>query len=251
MKKTSTQTKIIIIMAIVLISGLVGAGYFWGRNAMMKKQIKLVEELNEKKLEAKDLELAKLADSIAITEEEVVELKKDNVNLKKERDKNKEEVERLKKKIEDAPPETLLAEARRILDTREIWLIDKALGRLNDNVSGETIAEFAAGAEFSLTAFRKAAWIFTDWENFTLIREPNYLAQIKNDAEIKSKQSILVLNWMASSNAWKDKYFILDNTFTEWKKYANKKQSIWSWLSDKALTFSIGYFVGKLTDKLL
>jgi len=61
-------------------------------------------------------------------------------------------------KLKDAPPETLVAEARRILETTEVW--------------------YRAGAgtvELSLPAFRLATTRLHDWEDFTLIREPAYV----------------------------------------------------------------------------
>lgn len=242
------QSKLLIVAGILVFLGILSAGYFWGKNGQLNKQIELVEELNEVKLAEKDGQLARLGDRITVSYDKIEEVEKDNTKLREEREKNKAEIEKLKKKVEDAPPETLLAEARRILDTREIWLIDRTMGRLDDNASAEMIKESTAGAEFSLVAFRKAIWIFTDWENFTLEREPNYIKQIKNDAVVKAEQNLVISNLTLSSKTWEEKYYILNDSFTNWKQYVKKKKNVWSWLGDKALTFGLGYLAGKILD---
>jgi len=64
-------------------------------------------------------------------------------------------------KLKDAPPETLVAETRRILGTAEVWYKPEA-----------------GTIELSLAAFRTAAVRLHDWADFTLVREPAYAREI-------------------------------------------------------------------------
>ena len=236
-------------MIAVVVIGLVTSGYFAGRNAMMKKQVELKEELNMAKIAEKNAEISEIKKEVEMTEKEIEVLKEDKNKLKEELEENEQKIKELEQKIKDAPPETLLAESRRILDTREIWLIDRAMGRLDNDASSEMIEEFAAGAEFSMLAFRKATWVFTDWENFTLIREPKYKEKSAKDDKIILSQGTVIGNLKISNLRWKEKYGFLNESYSDWKKYVKKKQSIWKWLGDKALTFGAGYFFGKLAER--
>jgi len=234
------QNKLLIIMTIIVVLGILGTGYFWGRNEAAKKQIKLVEELNNAKLVAKDVELSKLAIQVTVSIGKIEKLENENIKIKQDLVDNQEELISVKEKLKDAKPETLLAETRRIIDTKEIWLIDE---KFTKDISGAN----AIGAEFSLSAFRQNAWVLTDWENFTLVREPKYIQLTVNSSKEITEQKIVIADLGLINKTWEEKYDILNNSFSEWKKYIQKKKNIFSWLIDFALKVGIGYAIGHLS----
>lgn len=250
----NVNKKVFFVMLGFIVLGLLTAGFFWGRNREMGRQMKLIELRAQERTEELNVEITDLIAVNVEKEKKIIEDEKELVLIRAEKKALKEkekanllEIARLLEQVASAEPEELVVSAKRILKVDDIWLLDEERKR------GVTSAN-AVGAEFSLAAFRKAVWVFTDWENFTLVREPNYkekerLAEVEAAKHVGIvvglKGVITGLNVMAGKET--EKYDILQNSFNEYKKYSGKKQTIWKWIGDTALKVGAGYVWGRLS----
>lgn len=203
----------------VAVIALLVMGYQWGAKREAMRTAKIFEDravevekvtnilIREVRKENKALEEDNKAKDKVITaaEAEVKEL----VEKRKEDAVRMEELER---QIEVAPPETLLSITRRILGTDEVWW-------------NEETQMF----EFSLEAFRSVTIKLSDWEDFTLKREPSYKTQIIKDGVIIEELEGKVVNFKVEVGNLKlalgekiGSYNQLRGAFDEYKRAAKK-----------------------------
>ncbi len=238
-KKHPIQT-----LAIILLIVFVGLGYQCGvqkervRTAeafekqavdIEKKANKIInEKLEENKVLEKD---NKEKDRI------IAEVTANNVKIEKEMREGAERLKELERKIEIAPPETLLGIVQQALNTNEIWY------NANKGVF-----------EFSLVAFRAVASRLSDWEDFTLSREPKYKTQIKNLGIVVGKQGQKIINLtieidnLAKALTEKqDSYISLRSSFDDFLKISGKSGcGFWG----TVLRLAVGYGSGKLAEAI-
>jgi len=158
----------------VAVIALLVMGYQWGAKREAMRTAKIFEEravtvekatnilIKEVRKENKELE----ADNKE-KDEVIAEAKAEVKDLLHKRKEDAVRMEELEKRIDVAPPETLLGITRRILGTDEVWW-------------NEERQIF----EFSLEAFRSVTKKLSDWEDFTLRREPSYKEKEGKDAII-------------------------------------------------------------------
>lgn len=179
---------------------------------IFENQAKEVEKvtnilIKEVRAENKALEADNKAKDKVITK-----AKADKKELLQKRREDAVRMEELEKRLEVAPPETLLGITRRILGTDEVWW----------NKERQMF-------EFSLEAFRSVTIKLSDWEDFTLKREPSYKTQIIKDGVIITELEGKIDNFGKEVGNLKlalDKkigsYNQLQGAFDEFKRAAGK-----------------------------
>jgi len=197
--------KINVILVVLLVIAILGVGYMWGVNKANKKQVQAIERVYQEKIDnlqnqliEKDKELLDLETEIAEFEEDLQILRDDLINIRKDNEKMKE-------KLKEAPPEALVSEARRIVDTEEIWQ------------SGEDI-------KFSLSAFRDNTIILAEWENFKIRFIPNLQETISVQKDTISALNAKDLIWKEKEKLWESQRESLERINDEWKEFVIKRQ---------------------------
>jgi hypothetical protein len=155
------STGVIGVLCLVIILGIFYIGYQRGQEKQMKKVLEAKEKEVTEVIKERDKELWNKEKEIVALNKKLEEVNERLDGLAEERTRWKEEAEKWKKKASEAPPETLIADIREILGTTEVWLVED-------------------GILFSVDAFRKVTEKLYDWEDFTLVREPNYKQTIEN-----------------------------------------------------------------------
>jgi prefoldin subunit 5 len=140
-----------ILVGIVALA-LVFVGYLWKDGQANKQMLKMQENQHKQEIDS-------LKKQIDLLEVSLVESRQAIVQLQEDARKNREELGRQLADLRKATPDKLVDEAKRILNTDEIWLVQNHI-------------------EFSIAAFRENVVRLYDWENFTLVREPNYDKQL-------------------------------------------------------------------------
>lgn len=152
----TTSTKVIIGLILVSAFLLVSFGYQYGRSFQMKKTINLMTEERQIKiadleqcLEVMQGEMNTLLDKAITAQKAADDL---HATLLKERAENKKEREA---RLAAMPPQGVVDEMRRILNTEEVWIVETKI----------VMTEAAARLDLSK---------LLDGENFTRVDEPAY-----------------------------------------------------------------------------
>lgn len=221
--------KINVMLIAFLAVAVLGIGYQYGVNKADKKGVEAIEEVYQEKidnlanqLEGKNKELLALDVKIAGFEEDLQGLRNELSIIIIDNSAMKE-------KLREAPPEHLVTEARRIIDTEEIWL------------AGERV-------KFSISAFRDNTIILSEWEVFSLKVIPNLHGtinkQIGEIAAFKAKDLV----WEGKEKLWEEHIETMDRINDAWKDYIkrNQRRSIF----DTALKIGggvlLGFFIGSV-----
>jgi hypothetical protein len=227
-----------LILAVVLAA--LAVNYISGRDAL--KRLKAIEEtervkiadleLRDRMLTAANLDLDK---KNAGLEADVARVQEEKRQLKAERDASRAETAALKAKILDGPPEYVLAEHQRILDTREIWLIP-------------------TGAEFSLAAFRKNGSVVVEWEQWKFTLIPNLERDLtKTEGQVVTLQvevsnfKLKDINWGEKERGWNDQRLSFETIIKSKNDYIalKKRESIFSTILKVGGGVALGYIIGK------
>lgn len=228
--------------SLVIGIAICGAVYFVGDKIVKAQVAALKTELAQVKKDSKD-QLGSIDDKV----DKIMGLVKDQdkqvaqlvVNQKKLEDKESKDqvaIDKLTEKLKDAPPETLVAEGRRILQTKEINYLKPT----------NTV-------EFSLAAYRTDVMRLTEWEGFTLSIVPDLRSQITNlkatTATLSSERDNLK-NVIALDNQWKN---IANNTMDHYYNLAMKSlvPGFWKQFLGQAKTAVPSYLLGFATGFLV
>lgn len=158
----------------VAVIALLVMGYQMGAKKEAMRTAKIFEDKAEKVEKVTNILIREVRKENKALEKDNLEKDKviakteaDNKDLIQKRKKDAVKMEELERKIQTASPETLLGITRRVLGTDEVWWDEEQ-----------------QMFKFSLAAFRAVTIKLSDWEDFTLTREPSYKTQIINDAII-------------------------------------------------------------------
>lgn len=229
------KDKLVLILGGVLILTVAILCFMWGNsrasNKAIKVQLKQIEATARIQIEELTDENKELAQTSAEAEKTAENALEEAGKLKNELKENNIELNELKDKLQEAKPKTLLAETRRILGTKEIWY-DKETQMFT----------------FSLAAFRKQTIINSEWENFMLVKEPNYQKQIAKFeiATINYQTEIATLKLMNKN--WKEKFTISSNAFDDYKKAVAKIKT--PGFFDTVLKIGLGYATAKFIEAI-
>lgn len=213
------KKNIVPIMIFLFVVSLVYAGFQWGTNRQLKKIAAIAEkqakdtkkEFDDYK-ESNDKRMAALEEDNAEKQRIIDAKEAENDELLRQREEDKQRIEDLERQVEESSPEDLVRTERRILGTNEIFW--------NPNTER---------AEFTLAAFRISTLKHLEWEDFTLVREPNYREQIANDLIIKTQLRGQVENLQEEVGGLKigmlkleTAYTDLNRAFEDYKKLSKK-----------------------------
>ncbi len=238
-KKHPIQT-----LAITLLIVFVFMGYQCGVNKERARSAKAFEKRAvEIEKKANKIIDGKLEENKALEKDNkekdkiIAKVVADNVKLEKEMREGAERLRELERTIEIAPPETLLGIVQQVLNTNEVWYnADKKV------------------FEFSLGAFRAVVSRLSDWEDFTLSREPRYKTQIKNLGIVVEKQGQMIINLdtevnnlMRALTEKSNSYISLRSSFDDYLKISGKSGcGFWG----TVLRLAVGYGSGKLAEAI-
>ena len=199
------MNKMTLILVLVLITAFVAMGYFWGQSNYQKSQLELVEKTYKEKLgeyQQRILELQTVIDNYG---KEVKVYQQKVAELSTKVSENQQKLEEAKNKLKEAPPEHLIQEVCRILQTENLYLTQ-------------------SGVEFSLSAFRETTIKLLEWEDFSLKREPLYRKELKLKDKIIAAQKKQIDNLILLNRTLEDKYSTLEGLSREWKEYIVKRE---------------------------
>ena len=199
------MNKVTLILILILVAAFVGMGYFWGRSNYQKSQLELVEKTYEEQLEKYQQRILELQDVIDDYGEEVRVYQQKITELSTRVSENQHQLEEARKKLREAPPEHLIQEARRILQTKNLRLTQQ-------------------GVEFSLSAFRETTIKLLEWENFSLKREPLYREELRLKDKIIATQKKQIDSLLLLNKTLEGKYSTLESLSKEWKEYIVKRE---------------------------
>ena len=233
------MNKPFLIVLAVLAFFMIVIGYQCGESKEAKRTAKIFEDQAKKVEKEADEHIDKLLKENEQLEEEnekkdkiIVEKEAENEQLIEQKRENEKRMADLRERIQIASPESLVETTREILDTKEVWWS-----------SEEGLAKF------SLSAFRSNALKLSDWQNFTLVREPGYKQQVMNDAVIKGAQAEKIIGLGSEIGNLKiviikeqEKYTALSGAFKELKRYSRKKGNLFT----TVLSFLAGVGLGKI-----
>jgi len=235
------QHPVLVAVAILVVAMLV-TGYQCGVSREAKRTARIFEKQAEdakkeadRVEEVKEEENKKLREDSLAKDKVITETKAKNVELVRKRAEDKRLLEELKGEIAKEKPVELVDRARRILNTDEIWW-NEATQRI----------------EFSLQAFRGGVIKLTDWEDFTLRREPDYLKEIANDAIIMAGLKGKIENFGIEVGNLKlvikgkdTSYDTLKDAFDEYKRLSGKKGGLLTQILWGMAGFGLGAAFGK------
>lgn len=148
------------LLIIVISFGLYSAGVERGKKKELLKQLDAKEQIMNDRLAEKTEENLRLSKDNQELENARVRVNERLTHLEAERALDRERIADLETRARQAPPESLIADMREILETDEIWLTEQ-------------------GVVLSMNAFRSMSFKMYDWQDFTLKREPNYVETIE------------------------------------------------------------------------
>lgn len=223
------SNKINVILIALLAVAVLGIGYQYGVNKADKKGVEAIEEVYLEKIDNLVNQMAGKDKELLALDGEIAGFKKDVQDLKDEMDIIIIDNNSMKEELREAPPEHLVIEAKRIVQTDEIWL------------AGERV-------KFSISAFRDNTIILSEWEVFSLKVIPNLRTtvgkQIGEIAAFEAKDLI----WKGKEKLWESHVETMDRINDEWKDYIkrNQRRSIF----DTALKIGggvlLGFFIGSV-----
>lgn len=221
----------ILIGAVLIIAfGIYGIAYEKGVSKQLRRQ------LNDKALEVehalakKDKEISSLWSGIEERDRGLIAVNDRLDELGSEKAKWKEDAIYWKNKAEEAPPQTLVADVRMILNTDEVW-------------------QTPDGILMSVEAFRQLSFKLYDWKDFTENREPNYIESLDLyktkvyvlTSDISDLKKIII--------GWSDKFDLQQSWNDELMEYLKKKDSGGFWRTVKQV--GTGVAIGVTTAFLL
>jgi len=148
------------LLILIISFGLYSAGVERGKTKELLKQLDEKEQIMNERLDEKAQENERLSKENVETEKAIAKVTERLSFLEAERALDKDRIANLEERARQAPPESLIADMRKILESEEIWLTEQ-------------------GVVMSMDAFRKMSFKMYDWQDFTLKREPNYLETIE------------------------------------------------------------------------
>lgn len=221
----------ILIGAVLIIAfGIYGIAYEKGVSKQLRRQ------LNDKALEVehalakKDKEISSLWSGIEERDRGLIAVNDRLDELGSEKAKWKEDAIYWKNKAEEAPPQTLVADVRMILNTDEVW-------------------QTPDGILMSVEAFRQLSFKLYDWKDFTENREPNYIESL----ELYQTKVYVLTSDVADLKkiiiSWSDKFDLQQSWNDELMEYLKKKDSGGFWRTVKQV--GTGVAIGVTTAFLL
>lgn len=229
------KNKPLLILAGILVIALIVMGYKWGSsnasNKAVKMQLKQIVKTAQVQIKGLTEENEELAYSVAEAEKTAENALEEAGDLKNDLKESKVELNELRDKLQEAKPKTLLAETRRILETKEIWY-DKETQTFT----------------FSLAAFRKQTIINAEWENFMLVEEPNYQNQIKKLEFAITNYQYEISDLKLMNLNWKEKFSIVDGAFDDYKEVVGKIKE--PGFFDTILKVGLGYAAARFIETL-
>ena len=221
----------ILIGAVLVIAiGIYGMAYEKGVSKQLRR------ELDAKALEVthalakKDKEISSLWSAIEARDKVLTKVNDRLTVLDADKAKWKEDAIYWKKKAEEAPPETLVADVREILETDEVW-------------------QTPDGILMSISAFRRLSLRLYDWKDFTERREPNYVESLQL---YQTKVSVLtsdVADLKTIITGWSSKFDLQQAWNDDLMEYLKKKDSGSFWKTVKQV--GTGVAIGVTTAFLL
>jgi len=148
------------LLILVIFFGVYNAGVERGKKKELLKRLDQQEQAMNEQLDEKVQANEVLSKRNVEIESTLAKVTERLSFLESERASDKARIEELEAQAMNAPPESLIADMRKILDTEEVWLTD-------------------AGVVMSMNAFRQMSFKIYDWQDFTLKREPNYVETIE------------------------------------------------------------------------
>jgi len=148
-----------IALFLIILIGIASMAYEKGVTKQLRKSLNEKERVYLENISGKQLEIDRLHENNLEIKTKILELGEKFDTFAAEKAEWKEREKELEKKAYTAPPEHLIVDLKRILDTDEIWQVTD-------------------GILFSIESVRKLSSKLYDWEDFTLKREPIYLEEI-------------------------------------------------------------------------
>jgi hypothetical protein len=224
------NNKTTLILIGFLLIACVAIGFLWADSKASKNMVQMVEDVNREKIAGLEAQMAAKDQQIFGLEKEVKEFLEQLQGLRDELIDIRKDNEEMKEKLKDAPPEHLVNEAKRIVETDEIWL---------------------AGTEvkFSLAAFRDNTIILSEWENWKLKLHPNLYATIDTQRKTINTQAAEIVLWKEKEQIWEDHLDTMERINEAWKDYIKKQQR--KGFFDTVLKIGAGVGVGFLIGSIL
>jgi hypothetical protein len=233
-----------IALSLIIAAIVIGVALFIGTKivnaqvAAMKAELTTVKSEFVKQTGAIDAKVTILMTQVSEKDKQIANLTADKAKLEAKEAKDQIDLANATAKLKDAPPETLVSEGRRILQTKEINYL-KATNLV----------------EFSLAAYRTDVIRLVEWEAFTLKILPDKDNRITNltttnetlVSENKDLKDVHVLDtqWKVVANTTMDHYYNLSMKAIApgfWKQFFGdiKSNAFWT-----GVGFAIGYVTHK------
>jgi len=223
-----------LIVALILVALATGAmGFLYSQS---RTQAKLSEAL----VQAKLTEIADLREQQQITEaralaaeNKAAQYAEQLAQLKQKAAENAAALQAKLNAIETAKPSELTDEANRILGTDDIYY------------NGSYVV-------MSLATFKKQMAVNYDWENFTLVREPNYEAQIASQAGEIAAQAQAIVEYKLDISLLKKEIVGHEAIVRALRKElaARKLESFFAAAAKYAVGAAAGYAAATIVDSL-
>lgn len=233
-----------IVLSLVIAAIVIGGALFVGSKIVKAQVAEMKTELTSVRTEFKqqtgaiDAKVTVLMTQVSEKDKQIAVLTQEKAELKSKEAKDQADLAAATSKLKDAPPETLVSEGRRILQTKEINYLKPT----------NTV-------EFSLSAYRTDVIKLTEWEAFTLKIIPDKNAQLANMtktnetlvSENKDLKEVHALDtqWKVVANTTMDHYYNLSMQALApsfWKQFFGeiKTNAVWG-----GLGFVLGYLSHK------